>query len=76
MILTVIISFAMAVKVEYSLWVLGHLNIGQVKLEKGPRPTRWTKDAHIVHQDPNLVFIFNEDYGDVDHSDRDHDDLD
>mgnify|MGYP001241573035 CR=1 FL=1 len=35
--------------------MVGHLNIGQVKLEKGPRPTRWTKDAHIVHQDIHVA---------------------
>ena len=41
------------------------LNAGQVKFKKGPRATRWTKDANIVHQDPNLISFINgnEDHG-------------
>ena len=53
-ILTVIISFAMAIRLKFTVGGVGNLNVGQVKFKKGPRAARWTKDANIVHQDTNL----------------------
>ena len=43
-----------------------HLHNWKVKLKEGDHA--WAKDAHIVHQDPNLVEIFP---GDADHGDWD-----
>ena len=50
---------------------MGHLDNGQVKLKEGKHAR--AKDANIVHQDPNLICIFN---GDVSHGNEDDGDVD
>ena len=54
-ILTVTISFRKEIRVKliFFLFTVGHLDNGQVKLKEGTHAR--TKDADIVHQDPNLI---------------------
>ena len=61
MILTVTISFRKEIrlKLNFLLFTVGHLDNGQVKLKEGKHAR--AKDANIVHQDPNLICIFDGD---------------
>ena len=57
--------------IHFFLFTVGHLDNGQVKLKEGKHAR--AKDADIVHQDPNLICIFN---GDGSHGNEDDGDVD